>query len=96
MKGETCVRTVPGFSCRTVPLVADFSTHTQFTAVKGTLLQMPYGHSSQQLVQLGLITLGISRKTGGEGTVTKPVAYQAHAGVVSYTPFEYLCLYLNE
>lgn len=67
MKGETCVRAVSGFSYRTVPLVFDFSSHAQFTAVKGSLLQMPCGHSSQQLVQLDLITLGITRKTGGEG-----------------------------
>lgn len=88
MKGETCVRAVPGFNYRTVPLVSDFSTHAQFTAVKGSLLQMPYGHSSQQLMQLDLITLGITRKTGGEGSVTKPVAYQAHVGVFRYTSFK--------
>lgn len=79
MKGETCVRAVPGFNYRLVPLVSDF-THAQFTAVKGRLLQMPYGHSSQQLMQLDLITLGITRKTEGEGSVIKPVAYQAHVG----------------
>lgn len=65
MKGETCVRAVPEFNCRLVPLVSNF-THAQFTTVKGSLLQMPHGHSSQQLIQLDLITLGITRKTGGK------------------------------
>lgn len=92
MKGETCVRAVPGFNCRTVPLVSDFSTHAQFTSVKGSLLQMPYGHSSQQLMELDLITLGITRKTGGKGSITKPVAYQPHVGVfrlISFRNFLY-------
>lgn len=80
MKGETCVRAVPGFNYRTVPLASDLSTHAQFIAVKGSLLQMPHGHSSQQLMQLDLKTLGITRKTGEEGSVTKPVAHQAHVG----------------
>lgn len=87
MKGETCVKAVPGFNCRTVPPVSDF-THAQFTAVKGSLLQMPYGHSSEQLVQLDLITLGITRKTRGEGSVTKPVGYQAQVEVFTHTYFE--------
>ncbi len=70
------VRGVPEFNYSTVPLVSDFSTHAQFIAVKSILLQMPYGHSSQQLMQLDLITLGITRKTGGEWSGTKPAVYK--------------------
>lgn len=87
MKGETCVRAVRGFRYGTVPLVSDI-THAQFTAVKCSLLEMPCGHSSWQLVQLDLITLGITTQTGGERPVTKSVVSRAHVGVFRYTSFE--------
>lgn len=67
MKGETCVNAVLEVSCGAVPLVSDGSTHAQFAAVNSSLLQMPRDHSSRQLMQLDIITLGLLEKQEGRG-----------------------------
>lgn len=57
MKGETCVRAAPGFNCRTVPLVSNF-THARFSAVKGGLLQMPCGQLLTAINAIGPNNIG--------------------------------------
>lgn len=67
MKGETCVNAVWEFNCGTVPLVSDVFTPARFAAVNGSLLQIPSGQSSRQLMQLDIITLGLLEKQEGRG-----------------------------
>lgn len=67
MKGETCVRTVPRFNCRTVSLVSDFSKCAQVIFAKGSLLEMPYGHFLSAVSAFVPNNSGYCRKMGERG-----------------------------
>lgn len=89
MKGETCVRGVPGFNYRTVPLAPDFSTRIAYCCQRQSVTDALWP-LLKAISAIGPNNFGNYSKMGGEGSVMKTVVNQAHAGVVSYTSFDNL------